>query len=378
MSPALRNVILAAAVAAVFAGSLWWFHYIPDDAYIGMRYARNLADGEGLVFNPGERVEGYTNFLWVIVLAAAARAGIPIVSGARILGLLFSAGTLVLAWRACNTVIPEKEKTLAGAGIAFAAPLFLAASAPFATWALSGTEIPMFTFLLTAGMLLLSTGRGVIPVFTVFAVLTLVRPEGAAFYLLAAFLLIVRGEKARSVAAGGILVAAILLAPYIVWKISWFGSVLPNTFYAKTGAAAQQLRNGLAYTTRFAAWYIWFPAAALLFRRSGALTIIPLSIIVLDWIIVTALGGDWMPRHRLLVPSLPAIAVMAAAAIPRVVMRQQAGDRGRGGAWQSIALAVILASVAMAPGSSGYAAFRHERLTVKALSLIHNSEPTRL
>ena len=45
-----------------------WF--LCDDAFISFRYARNLLEGHGLVFNPGERVEGYTNLLWVLELAA--------------------------------------------------------------------------------------------------------------------------------------------------------------------------------------------------------------------------------------------------------------------------------------------------------------------
>ncbi|HER43803.1 MAG TPA: hypothetical protein ENO08_05025, partial [Candidatus Eisenbacteria bacterium] len=265
MCPTLRNTLLAAAVAAVLAAGLWWFNYIPDDAYIGMRYARNVAEGEGLVFNPGERVEGYTNFLWIMILAAAAKAGVPLVGGSRALSLLFSAGTLLLAWIACDSILTEKERSLSGRGVAAVAPLILAASTPFVTWALSGTEIPLFTFLLTAGMLLLLTGRGPRPVFAVFAVLTLVRPEGAAWYLLAGALLVVRGERPRRVAAEGMLTAALLLAPYLIWKFLYFGSVLPNTFYAKTGAPAVQFRNGAGYTIRFAAWYIWLPAAALFF-----------------------------------------------------------------------------------------------------------------
>lgn len=44
-----------------------------DDAYISYRYAENLARGQGLVFNRGERVEGYSNFLYVLVMAPASR-----------------------------------------------------------------------------------------------------------------------------------------------------------------------------------------------------------------------------------------------------------------------------------------------------------------
>ena len=387
MNPVLRNFILAAAVAAVLAIGLLWFHYMPDDAYIGMRYAVNLSGGEGLVFNPGERVEGYTNFLWVIILAAAAEAQIPLVPGARILSLIFAVGTLLLAWRMCDTVIPAGGKKTAGPGVAAAAPLILAASAPFVTWALSGTEIPLFTFLLTAGMLLLTSGRGPRPVFALFALLTLVRPEGVAYYVLAAVLLIARGEKPRKVAAEGLIIAAMLLAPYLAWKISYCGGIQPNTFYAKTGAPAIQLRNGIAYTLRFAAWYAWLPAAAVIFLRAGrergarqagefGRMTVPLSVICLNWIIVAVLGGDWMLMYRLLVPGLPAIAVMAAASIPSAAALQQAGNRDRTGrqgrnvSWQSAALTLIFACVAMAPGSSGYGGFERERLAVRAFGWV--------
>ena len=47
--------------------SLYYFPYIVDDTFISLRYARNLIDGNGLVYNPGQRVEGYSNFLWVVL-----------------------------------------------------------------------------------------------------------------------------------------------------------------------------------------------------------------------------------------------------------------------------------------------------------------------
>lgn len=45
-----------------------WF--LTDDAFISFRYARNLVEGHGLVYDLGEYVEGYSNFLWVLELAA--------------------------------------------------------------------------------------------------------------------------------------------------------------------------------------------------------------------------------------------------------------------------------------------------------------------
>ena len=69
----------------------FYFHYTSDDAYISYRYARNLADGVGLVWNPGEHVEGYTNFLWVMMLAGIDRIGADIVESGRWLGYALGA-----------------------------------------------------------------------------------------------------------------------------------------------------------------------------------------------------------------------------------------------------------------------------------------------
>ena len=55
-------------VALAWLASAAWF--LCDEAFISFRYARNLVEGHGLVFNPGERVEGYANFPWVLELAA--------------------------------------------------------------------------------------------------------------------------------------------------------------------------------------------------------------------------------------------------------------------------------------------------------------------
>src|SRR5262245_52276707 len=71
-----------------------YFDYTSDDAYISYRYASNLADGVGLVWNPGEHVEGYSNFAWTALLAAADKLGADIVDAGRWLGFLFAVAAL--------------------------------------------------------------------------------------------------------------------------------------------------------------------------------------------------------------------------------------------------------------------------------------------
>src|SRR4051812_8768436 len=64
----MRALGLFAPMAFVLAAARRVGSFTIDDAYISFRYARNFAHGDGLVYNLGERVEGYTNFLWTVIL----------------------------------------------------------------------------------------------------------------------------------------------------------------------------------------------------------------------------------------------------------------------------------------------------------------------
>ncbi|HMJ10771.1 MAG TPA: hypothetical protein VK524_05155, partial [Polyangiaceae bacterium] len=91
-------------------GMSWWFRTLFDDAFISFRYAQNLVHGRGLVFNVGERVEGYTNFLWVLVLAGAGRLGFDIVRCATVLGIVFGAAAVVATERLSRQLAPNAAR----------------------------------------------------------------------------------------------------------------------------------------------------------------------------------------------------------------------------------------------------------------------------
>ena len=77
--------------------SVAWF--LTDDAFISFRYVRNLLAGHGLVFNPGEYVEGYTNFLWILELAALwGFFGLRPEQAAPWLSVAYTVGTLAALW----------------------------------------------------------------------------------------------------------------------------------------------------------------------------------------------------------------------------------------------------------------------------------------
>ena len=177
-----RILILLLVTIAVAIAGLSIFAYIPDDTFITLRYARNVLDGKGFVFNEGERVEGYTNFLWLLMLVFAGTFGLPLVASARVMSLVFSIGTLVLLGVAARRDAARAEERapaeLSGWAEAiriFLPPVLLAASPPFAVWCASGSEMPLFTFLLLAGFMLLEAGTKPGIALVVFGLLGLVR-----------------------------------------------------------------------------------------------------------------------------------------------------------------------------------------------------------
>src|SRR2546430_16914755 len=95
LQPALTAALLLVAVAVLVVHSLQ-FDFVTDDAFITFVYSRNLARHGQLVFNLGERVEGYTNFLWAVLLAACLKLGIAAEVASRVLGAAFATGTLVV------------------------------------------------------------------------------------------------------------------------------------------------------------------------------------------------------------------------------------------------------------------------------------------
>ena len=126
---------------------------MPDDAFISFRYAENLATGSGPVFNPGERVEGYTSFLWVLVLAGSRALGLDTAAAARTLGSVFAALTVLLVLNGHRLCPRIDEK------ICLAAAVMLGSCGVFTPWAMSGMEVTLFTFLLLlATLLCLSLG----------------------------------------------------------------------------------------------------------------------------------------------------------------------------------------------------------------------------
>jgi hypothetical protein len=144
--PLLAVVLIGVCAAGLLIHALS-YNYVVDDAYISFRYARNLTEGRGLVFNPGERVEGYTNFLWVLVIALGIGLRSDPVGLAKTLCFGFGLISMVTVYYYYGRVYLRRGwDRLVPAGL-------MAVSPPLAVWALGGLETTMFAFLITAAVL---------------------------------------------------------------------------------------------------------------------------------------------------------------------------------------------------------------------------------
>jgi hypothetical protein len=126
-----------ALVGGLFIVHALHYWLLIDDAFITFRYARNLIDGAGLVFNIGERVEGYSNLLWTLLMAGGMTVGVPPETLSRLVSLISALTVLVLTWRTGRRLLPDEP---ASRWISLLPVVLLASNRSFAAWTGSGLE----------------------------------------------------------------------------------------------------------------------------------------------------------------------------------------------------------------------------------------------
>jgi len=315
-----RALAVVAGLCLVLYGT-WFAGAAVDDAYIGYAYARNLLHGHGLVYRPeAPAVEGYSNFLWTVLHVPAAAFGDPIWFS-KLLGVVLLALNLGLTASAVRRLAP-------GSAVApWLGVLLLAASPGFVYWHLCGMEPPLVAAALL-GALAAGARRGRRSwrvEAAVWVVLALSRIDAVLLVAVALgvrLLLAPRGESRgarRDVTRVAITVLAVY-AGYTIWRLLQYGGLLPNTVQAKAMSAGVALDPGLRYAggallrqpwlvlVPFAAWNVarrevqWRPAVL----AAGAC-------VLFQFLYMTAVGGDWMPLQRFVIPILPLGAVLVAA-----------------------------------------------------------------
>ncbi len=288
-------------IAGLLLYQFFNFDVLQDDAFISFRYVRNFLDGHGLVFNLGERVEGYTNFFWIMLLSFLARLGLPLIETARWTGVLAAVGTLGVALYASRRFYPER-----GWPWMIAAPFLLAANGALAYWAGSGLETALFT-LLAAAAAAAYFSRPALSLLLL-ALATLTRPEGGFLAFLFGIIGILLKQKnwKETLTFWGTLI--LLLLPFAVFKYFYYGSLLPNPFYAKTGFSVEYLQSGLGYVGLFLKHYggygLLIILPVLFWKKLSTFSRFCLLVFIGFTLYLVFIGGDVLKAHRFFVPIL--------------------------------------------------------------------------
>ena len=304
--------------------------FVQDDGLIYFRYALNFAEGRGLVWNPGERVDGYLNLLWILLLGAGHKAGFDLIAFSYLCGLLFFSITFVYTYRAITLFSGH-------AVFNFLVLLCLGTNFSFISCATGGIETHMHLCLLmasayyflrvalhddcsTVNLLRLSCLLGLAFVTRMDSSVLILCVVPSAFCCI--FFTKQHVSKFRLIAALTI-PSSFIAAGYLVFRVFYFGDIFPNVYYAKAGVDTVLIR-GFNYIFCFYHNYMLETVLAvtaagflvlLLHRRSryprrfvGSFVTIGL-IFVLWNCYVLKVNGDYM-EFRLMVPALPFLALL--------------------------------------------------------------------
>jgi arabinofuranosyltransferase len=313
----MMNVLMISAFVCFSVLAYVYFPESIDDAYITLRYARNLFEGHGLVFNVGERVEGFSNFTWLSVLAAAGWSGLSMPMAMKVLSFLSGLVTLFLTARVGQRFF--------GQGLAGALPaLLLASSSFFALWAVDGLETVFYTMLLTILLALLCTGpHSAITIGLVAGVAAISRPEAPLFAGIAVVAaLVLRGWR-EALKVGVIVV--LFAGSYELFRLVYFHAPVSNAAYLKLNPGWSAVKQGFHYLVSFdvdsALWPLPIAIVGLLAIRRQPILAIPAAFIAVQLFFIGLSGGDFMYGYRFLVPILPPLMLLVVAGLAPVLTR---------------------------------------------------------
>ena len=298
-----------------------------DDAMISMRYALNLVEGHGLVWNVGEAVEGYTNPLWTLYMAGIIALFGKMVAplAVQLTGLALTMTTVAMAACAAREAWPtERRNVVAPRTLAFGVALMLVATLyPLHYWSLLGMEVSLLAALAAGAALVLArveTGRltasrGLVLMLVAIPVAYFTRPDGFLVLTPLLALCFVRAlqqgpRQSTVIGLAGLASSAVLVAAHLLWRFNYYGVFLPNTYTLKMDGYTLSLRlsNGLFFMSDFFAWYGVIILSALLmfllFTRRSPMMAAFLASFVISVAYQVYVGGDAQSYWRQLVPGL--------------------------------------------------------------------------
>ncbi|MBK6506214.1 MAG: hypothetical protein IPG02_11215 [Ignavibacteria bacterium] len=331
-----------AALSAAFIFIAVSNKFIQDDAFISFRYVKNFVDGHGLVFNIGEKVEGYTNLLWVLILSGFLSLNIGIEEASQILSVLFGVVVLFATYKLSESIrindsveVKKERKTdknISEGYFDLIAPILLVFTSSFIFWSVSGMETTMFISFCLLGLYFYVSEKDKnsfnykYPLF--FLLATLTRPEGLYFFglvIVHKFIYSLIKNKQTFLkdffSANSIKTYLVYIVPvlaYFAVRYSYYGFLFPNTYYAKTGFSSAYLNAGIDYFTNFLNSYMVYGVMLvlplfLLKRKEFRFEVTLFYLIIFAFLAyVISVGGDVLKQNRFFLPILPLIYILFA------------------------------------------------------------------
>lgn len=333
-------------MAALFAVCLGFgihalqYPWIFDDSFISYRFSANFAAGEGLVYNPGEHVEGFTTFLWVVVLGGlhwlsgidlpVLGSGLAVLAGVACVVLTYALGRRLLAEPGDSNVLSMWVGVMAAA--------VTAANASLARYAITGMETAAFGALVSLAILLAirgaadgTRGRGgwrptrlELGLGLVLALTAMCRPEGMMYGGIVVVFSAWRLGPWAGLRMGAVF--GMVFGAYFGWRYSYFGYPFPNTYYAKSGGSAAHWRLGVGYVEG----HLWLHLGILGFIGSAVAIVrrrpwgwLAAAMIGAAAVTSARVGGDISPLYRFLVPVVPIGAVATLFAVRSALLKLQ-------------------------------------------------------
>ncbi len=278
-NPFFIALLLIGSIAVYIGWKLFWF--LTDDAYIAFRYISNSMLGYGYTWNapPFRPVEGYTSFLWLVVLEGIWRiTDIQPPVSANYISLLFAYATLGLTASMVLKMDLNKHLSTHRLWLLALVMFGIVPNRTFLIWASSGLETAMFNFFLVLWLYAAlyartRTRRFLLIVSSTTSLIYLTRPDGLLFACatLGLALLVILDTRGhlnplKSFVA---LFPLALIPAHLIWRRFTYKAWLPNTYYAKyvTAWPESGLRYMCSFILEYALW-IWLLVFALYLLRA--------------------------------------------------------------------------------------------------------------
>jgi arabinofuranosyltransferase len=337
----LKKLILFAAAVAVLC--IHFSHYLPfiaDDALISLRYSKRLIEGHGLTWNPGERIEGYSNLLWVL-----ASAGFGLILRIDLVTVLRILGFVCMSAAIAGVLYPLRLDNWKLTFASLLVLLFLPLAAPIAVWTIGGMEQPLVAALLVWAVVLTFPHleqnktrpiREMLVPGLLFALLCLTRLDGPIFTAAAVAVILFVDRFSRDAWRKAVALASLPILftlGQVIFRLAYYGEWIPNTALVKFSPSGKHSVDGWNYL--LAGFRPILPlvliavvsVAISFWKKFFWQRMFLLCALATSWAVyVDLIGGDIFPAWRHLVPLIVLFVLMAQIGVRWFV--EHSGRRG--------------------------------------------------